>query len=75
MKVAYITDNIYLQHDTGIMHPESPQRLLAINKAIEPLRGSLVLKSPIKVSEHILELVHSSEHIETIKNTSEYGGS
>ena len=75
MKVAYITDDIYLQHDTGIMHPESPQRLLAINKAIEPLRASLVLKSPIKVSERILELVHPLEHIETIKNTCEYGGS
>ncbi len=74
MKVAYITDDIYLQHDTGAMHPESPQRLLAINKAIEPLRTSLVLKSPIKVSEHILELVHSHEHIETIKNTSKYAG-
>lgn len=75
MKVAYITDEIYLKHDTGIMHPESPRRLLAINKAIEPLRESLVLKSPIKVSEHILELVHPLEHIKTIKNTSEEGGS
>ena len=75
MKVAYITDDIYLQHDTGVMHPESPERLKAINGAIEPLRASLVLKSPIKVSESLLELVHSREHIENIKMISEYGGS
>lgn len=75
MKVAYITDDIYLQHNTGTMHPESPQRLRAINNAIEPLHASLIYKSPIKVSEPILELVHSQEHIETIKDTSEYGGS
>jgi len=37
MKIAYITDDIYLEHDTGIAHPESKQRLIAINKAIEPL--------------------------------------
>jgi len=75
MKVAYITDNIYLQHHTGAMHPESPERLKAINKAIVPLTPSLVLKSPISASEHILELVHPADHIENIKKVCAYGGS
>lgn len=74
MKVAYITDDIYLKHDTGPMHPESAKRLMAINKAIEPLSTSLIFKSPIKVSNPILELVHSPEHIETIKEIGTYGG-
>lgn len=73
-KVAYITDDIYLQHVTGTMHPESPQRLIAIHKAIEPLRESLVFKSPFKVSTRILKLVHTAEHIEKIEHTSLYGG-
>jgi len=75
MKVAYITDDIYLQHHTGSMHPESPERLKAINKAIEPLYPSLVLKSPISASEEMLELVHSADHIENIKHICAYGGS
>jgi acetoin utilization deacetylase AcuC-like enzyme len=75
MKVAYITDDVYLKHNTGTMHPESPQRLRAINRAIEPLLDSLILKSPISVSERILGLVHPPEHIEMIKNVSAYGGS
>lgn len=74
-KVAYITDDIYLEHKTGTMHPESPQRLASINKVIEPLRGSLLFVSPVKASESIIEMVHSSEHIETIKKTSEHAGS
>lgn len=74
MEVAYITDEIYLQHNTGTMHPESPQRLIAINQAIEPIHESLIIKSPIKVSEQILSLVHSLEHIDTIIGTCEYGG-
>lgn len=74
MKVAYITDDIYLQHDTGVMHPESAKRLKAINKAIEPLGASLIFKSPIKVSKPILELVHSLEHIETVEEIGTYGG-
>ena len=74
-KVAYITDDIYLKHDTGVMHPESPQRLVAINQAIEPLLNDLVLVSPIKVSTSIIESVHSLEYIENIESMSEYGGS
>jgi acetoin utilization deacetylase AcuC-like enzyme len=72
-KVAYITDEIYLEHDTGAMHPESPQRLRAINEAIVPLKNRLIFKAPIKVSENILSLVHSNEHIETIRAASELG--
>ena len=73
MKVAYITDDIYLEHDTGMGHPESRQRLVAINKAIEPLQHKLLNKSPIGVSKEILQLVHSEEHVQTILDASEYG--
>jgi len=73
-KVAYITDSMYLKHNTGTMHPESPQRLNAINHAIEPLKERLISKSPMAVSENILALVHSYEQIEQIQSMSEYGG-
>ncbi len=75
MKVAYITDDIYLKHDTGMAHPESKQRLIAINNAIEPLHAKLLHKSPIGVSKEILQTVHSSEHVHTILDASEYGTS
>ncbi len=71
MKVAYITDDIYLEHDTGEYHPESPHRLLAINKAVVPVLSSLVVVSPIEVSTKIIELVHPYEYIVNIKNKSE----
>ncbi|PTB88161.1 histone deacetylase [cyanobacterium G8-9] len=74
-KVAFITDEIYLKHDTGVMHPESPQRLQAVNEAVLPLKNKLLFKSPIKVSSNILSLVHSDIHIEVIKSASEYGES
>ena len=46
-KVGYITDEIYLLHDTGMGHPESKERLIAINKAVSALKDKLVFKSPI----------------------------
>ena len=72
MKVAYITDDIYLKHDTGA-HPESKERLIAINRAIEPLRHHLIEKEPVWVSKEILQSVHSAEHIEKIIESSEFG--
>ncbi len=73
--IAYITDEIYLKHDTGAMHPESPQRLRAMNQAIQPLSPKLTMKSSFKVSKSILELVHPLAYIENIENMCEYGGS
>jgi len=75
MKVAYITDDIYLHHDTGNTHPESIQRLVSINKSIDSLRDSLIQLAPIGVSKTILQMIHTPEHIEMIEETSRYGGS
>ena len=71
MKVAYITDEIYLEHDTGMGHPESIQRLLSINKAITPLLPKLISAEPIFASTEILRLVHTPAHIALIQEASE----
>jgi len=65
-KVAYITDPIYLLHDTGSMHPESPNRLLAIEEAISPLKDDLRVLRPNSVSREVLHSVHSDEEIESV---------
>lgn len=70
MRVAYITDEVYLKHQTGVMHPESPERLIAINGAIEPIKSQLILTSPHFVEERIIASVHPYKHIETIKEAS-----
>jgi acetoin utilization deacetylase AcuC-like enzyme len=73
MRVGYITDDIYLEHDTGMGHPESRQRLIAINRAIEPLRAQLTELSPIRVSKEMVQRVHTRQHIDTIEEASLYG--
>jgi acetoin utilization deacetylase AcuC-like enzyme len=72
MRVAYITDTIYLEHDTGMAHPESKERLIAINKAMNPLNDKLIFKEPLWVSKEILTLVHTPEHVENIIESSEF---
>lgn len=62
MNVAYVADDIYLEHDTGLSHPESRYRLEVIERAIVPLKNKLIGVSPVSVSEKVLELVHTPEH-------------
>ncbi len=73
IKTAYITDDIYLEHDTGMGHPESKDRLIAINRAVSPIKEQLVLKSPIAVSEALLESIHTPEHVQNVYEASQYG--
>jgi len=45
-KVGYIYDEIYLKHDTGEGHPESPQRLVAINEYVDLIKDKLTFIKP-----------------------------
>jgi len=74
-KVAYITDEIYLEHDTGVAHPESIQRLVAIEKAVALLQKDLLQIAPIRVSQEILQLIHTPEHIEYIMDAAAHAES
>jgi acetoin utilization deacetylase AcuC-like enzyme len=69
-RVAYLTDPIYLKHDTGRMHPESPQRLVAIEKRIAPLKEFLTLLTPIRASKELLRTVHAEEEIARVYQAS-----
>jgi acetoin utilization deacetylase AcuC-like enzyme len=75
MKTAYITDDIYLEHDTGTGHPESKERLIAIKSAIAPLLPQLVSLVPSPLKEETLLLVHTPEQIETVQRCSQLEGS
>ena len=70
MKVAYITDAIYLKHNPGAAHPESPARLIAIDKALEGVKERLIAVEPLSASEKTIALVHTGELIEKVKEAS-----
>ncbi|MEA1892611.1 MAG: histone deacetylase, partial [Campylobacterota bacterium] len=70
-RVGYISDDIYLKHDTGEGHPESKERLIAINNEMKDLIDELVMLSPIKVTTEILSLVHPTRYISHIKECCE----
>jgi len=73
--VAYISDDTYLAHDTGSAHPESRERLIAIEKAVAPLKENMICPSPVCVPEEMLLLVHMCEQIEEVMECSKVAAS
>jgi len=69
-KTAFISHTIYLQHDTGIGHPESPQRLMAIDAKLKKsgIYGQLThFEAPLVTSSQ-LERVHGKNYLSDIDN-------
>ena len=66
-KVAWITDDIYLKHDTGEGHPESAERLVSINLKIKILKDKLIEVTPRLATKSEVNLIHSMEHIDDIQ--------
>jgi acetoin utilization deacetylase AcuC-like enzyme len=68
MKTAYITHPACLKHDMGGYHPESPQRLLAIDKELKTsgiLPGLQCYDAPLASTDQLAR-VHTPEYIESI---------
>ena len=73
-KVGYIYDPVYLKHDTGKRHPESPHRLVAINEYVEPVKDRLTYIKPRKATAQEIALVHDSYYPQEIMDLCSAGG-
>ncbi len=78
MKTAIMYSPMFLRHDTGPNHPETPSRLRVI---MDELNGSRLLKTgecgivtPKPAKRQDLELVHEADYIELVKKTCLQGG-
>ena len=68
MSVALITHNSCLLHDMGAMHPESPERLRAIDEALcsSGQRERLLAVEAPEATREQLQRVHGDAYIESI---------
>jgi acetoin utilization deacetylase AcuC-like enzyme len=75
MSVGLVYDPLYLEHDTGA-HVESAQRLLAVMALLEEsgLLGRLESVPARDATQEELTLVHTAEHVQTMRSLAERGG-
>ncbi|MEZ0323651.1 MAG: histone deacetylase [Hydrogenothermaceae bacterium] len=73
-KVGYIYDDIFLKHDTGKSHPESPERLISINTFIQDLKDKLILIPPRRATVKEISMVHDQYYPQEIMDFCSAGG-
>ncbi len=68
MKTGYLFDDVFLHHQPGEGHPESPQRLLAIDQALQamPFFSELVRLSVREATLEELTRVHTQAYVELV---------
>ena len=74
--VLVITDERFLDHDTGYRHPERPDRLRAALAGVTAVDAELLSDSrtPRPAERSELELVHRPEMIDRVVTLAEHGG-
>lgn len=80
--VSIIYSDEFLEHKTGMLHPERPERLTAIVKALKtfPGNGKLQWHSPTPVQQRhsslmaVLEKVHSRSYVAEVAEIANRGG-
>lgn len=72
-KTGFIYDSIFLRHETPQWHPETKERLISVLNTLESsgIWEHLLHIKPLKADYKDIALVHSSRHIEAIKNFGE----
>lgn len=69
MRTLYYSHSDFLLHDTGYGHPESPERLRHIDKALSvPAFTNLIRRSPPFGTVDQIRLIHSQHHIDAVIN-------
>jgi len=63
--MGIIYDDRYLKHDTGLGHPERPERLVAIRDIITS-HNKLISLKPREATKKEIQWVHNSDHVDRI---------
>jgi acetoin utilization deacetylase AcuC-like enzyme len=68
-------DDVFVAHDTGIGHPERPDRLRAILEGVADvgLGSDLAVFQPVAAPDEALLRVHSREHLDRVEQASAQG--
>jgi acetoin utilization deacetylase AcuC-like enzyme len=71
-KVGIVRDERFLEHKTGHLHPEHPNRLVAIHRILDEGvgEGLIDMEAEMATMEH-LELVHTPGHIKKVLKTAD----
>ena len=70
---SIVEHDIFLDHIVPSGHPERPDRLIAVGRALDPLRMHLSPIAPRAADESEILRIHSAEHFRSLRSACERG--
>ncbi|HOM29939.1 MAG TPA: histone deacetylase [Deltaproteobacteria bacterium] len=65
--VGVVSDPVFMNHDTGGYHPESPMRVHYVHTVFEPGDPGILMVDPVRADESDIRLVHSKGHLDRVR--------
>ena len=71
VRTGFVYDPLYLKHETGVGHPERPERLTALVTRLEQqgLLAKLVSLKSAPISVEWVTTVHAPEYVERVRKS------
>ena len=69
MKTGIITTDSFVNHNTGLGHPERADRVSVIVENLKKFEKKLIWKKPTTVDKKFLRITHSSNYVNMIENS------
>ena len=69
MKTAIITSDTFLNHSTGLGHPERADRVSVIVDNLKKFKKQLIWKKPTKFDRKFLNITHNNKYVDMIESS------
>jgi len=69
MKTAIITTDTFVNHSTGLGHPERADRVSVIVDNLKKLKKKLIWKKPTKFDRKFLNITHNNKYVDMIESS------
>ena len=69
MKTAIITTDTFLNHNTGLGHPERADRVSVIVDNLKKFKKQLIWKKPTKFDRKFLNITHNNKYVDKIESS------
>jgi len=69
VKTGIIITDTFSNHNTGLGHPERPDRVSVIIENLKKFEKKLIWKKPVSFDKKFLKITHSSKYVEIIENS------
>jgi acetoin utilization deacetylase AcuC-like enzyme len=71
--IGIVSDPLFMDHDTGSGHPETPQRIPSLHSLFSGADPDILMVQPVGAAEEDILLNHSREYIDLVRRSCEKG--